>query len=235
MEDIQPIEPPVGINTTTKADLLCRAKDAIDAGETRLHEAAEALALAQKDFKATQREIATAIGRSASWVNRLLKWRRSGYKEHSPFGPTTTAARVSHGKQRTKASPLRKTNTAPKADTSDDAHDSGEQRKREYAEEEAETRTSAGPQGSTLQTEHEVDADDDAQATVDKRKPDERLEAEPETATPASAQKPISRTRSPAEAKGELRWAIDHYWPLMDDAGRAEITAYFLKKAGVRA
>ena len=87
------IEPPILANTTNKAAVLRRAKDAIDAGEQRLHEAAEALAVAQEDFKATQREIAKAVGRSAGWVNRLLKWRQSGYKEHSPFGPTTTAGR----------------------------------------------------------------------------------------------------------------------------------------------
>jgi hypothetical protein len=31
--------------------------------------------------------MAQAVGRSASWVNRLLKWHRSGYMEYSPFGP----------------------------------------------------------------------------------------------------------------------------------------------------
>jgi prophage regulatory protein len=79
-------EPVTLVNTTTKAGLLHRAKAAIDAGESSLRDAAEALALAQDDFSATQREIAEAVGRSLGWVNRLLKWRRSGYKDHSPFG-----------------------------------------------------------------------------------------------------------------------------------------------------
>jgi hypothetical protein len=77
-------------NTTTKAELLKRAKAAIEAGEQSLEEAAEALGLAEEDHSATQREMAEAVGMSASWVNKLLKWRRSGYKDHSPFGPTTS-------------------------------------------------------------------------------------------------------------------------------------------------
>jgi len=122
----------------TKAELLKRAKAAIEAGEQSLHDAAETLALAQEDFGATQREIATAVGRSASWVNRLLKWRQSGYKDNSPFGPTTTAGRVSHAKQRTKASKARKARIERSVD--DDSPDtSAERRKAEYAEKEAKT------------------------------------------------------------------------------------------------
>jgi len=89
-------------NETTKAELLSRAKAAIEAGESP-RDTAEALALAQKDFNASQREIAKAVGRSASWVNRLLKWRRSGYKESSPFGPTTRAGRIACAQQRATA------------------------------------------------------------------------------------------------------------------------------------
>jgi hypothetical protein len=47
---------------------------------------------------AIQREIARAIRGSASWVNRLLKWRRSGYKQSSPFGPTTRPGRAARRK-----------------------------------------------------------------------------------------------------------------------------------------
>jgi len=79
-------------NTTTKADLFSRAKDAIEAGDQSLREAADALALAQEDFNATQREIAEAVGKSAAWVNRLLRWRREGCPG-SPFGPGSKAGR----------------------------------------------------------------------------------------------------------------------------------------------
>jgi len=42
-----------------------------------------------------------------------------------------------------------------------------------------------------------------------------------------------SRKTSPAEAKGNLKFAIDTWWRLMDDAGKAEMINYFRKKAGV--
>src|SRR5947207_2649087 len=80
------------INTTTKADLLSRAKDEIATGDQSLHAAAEALDVAQKEFKATQREIAQAIGKSVAWVNRLLRWRSDGCSG-TPFGPGSKAVR----------------------------------------------------------------------------------------------------------------------------------------------
>jgi hypothetical protein len=79
-------------NTTTKADLFSRAKDAIAAGDQSFHDAAEALALAREDFKASQREIADAVGKSVAWVNRLLQWRRQGFVG-TPFGPGSKARR----------------------------------------------------------------------------------------------------------------------------------------------
>jgi hypothetical protein len=79
-------------NTTTKAELFSRAKNAIEAGDQSLREAADALALAQEDFDTTQREIAEAVGKSAAWVNRLLRWRRESYPG-SPFGPGSKAGR----------------------------------------------------------------------------------------------------------------------------------------------
>jgi len=98
----KPVTATVAIGTT-KAEVLSNAKVAIEAGESR-RDSAERLAVAQENFSATQREIAEAVGRSAGWVNRLLKWRRSGYNEKSPFGPTTTAGRVARAQQRTRAS-----------------------------------------------------------------------------------------------------------------------------------
>jgi hypothetical protein len=163
----------IAVNMTTKTELLCRAKAAIDAGESSLHEAAEALALAQQDFNTTQREIAEAVGRSLGWVNRLLKWRRSGYRESSPFGPTTRVGRVQHAEQRAKA------RTPPNASTK--------------------------------------------KASVDS-----------ETSNCSDTLAPPSRRPSPAIAMGNLKYAIDHWWPHLDDAGKVEITAYFLKKTGAR-
>jgi predicted transcriptional regulator len=79
-------------NSTAKAALLSRAKAAIEAGDQSLHDAAEALAIAQQDFNATQREIAEAVGKSAAWVNRLLQWQGEGCAG-SPFGPGSKAGR----------------------------------------------------------------------------------------------------------------------------------------------
>ena len=84
---------------TTLAGVLSRAKAAIEAGESpRI--TAERLAYAYEDFHASQRKIGRAIGWSAGKVSRVLKWRRSGYREASPFGPTTRAGRASRRKHR---------------------------------------------------------------------------------------------------------------------------------------
>jgi hypothetical protein len=60
----------------TVTELLGRAKDAIESGETSLHSAAEDIAAAQEQG-ATQRQIAEAVGKSAAWVIQTLPSRRS--------------------------------------------------------------------------------------------------------------------------------------------------------------
>jgi len=77
----------------TVADLLSRARNAIKSGETALHAAAEDIAAAQQRG-ATQRQIAQAVGKSVGWVNRLLKWRLSGYQDDTAFGPQAKASRA---------------------------------------------------------------------------------------------------------------------------------------------
>jgi hypothetical protein len=125
-------------NMTTKAELLHRAKEAVEAGERSLRDAAEALGRAADDHSATQREMAEAVAKSASWVNKLLRWRRSGYEEHSPFGPTTKRARVEHAQQRARASTAREPKVTAAVDA-DDAQASAERRKAGYAADEAES------------------------------------------------------------------------------------------------
>ena len=49
--------------------------------------------LAQKDFDATQREVAAAVGKSVAWVNRLLQWQKEGCPG-TPFGPGSKASRA---------------------------------------------------------------------------------------------------------------------------------------------
>ena len=63
----------------TIAKLHDKARRAIAAGEGSFRQAAEYLAEARKQG-ATQRQSAKAIGKSPSWVNQLLAWRKSGYK-----------------------------------------------------------------------------------------------------------------------------------------------------------
>jgi hypothetical protein len=184
------IAPLVETNTTTKAELLTRARDAVDAGSRSLHDAAEALGLAKEEHSASQREMAKAVGRSPAWINALLKWRLSGYMTASPFDrPRSRSAAKRSGKDMREPNP----------DT-DDAEASAEKRKAEYAEQEGEPETAA-PTGA----------------------------ASPMVAAPSTCRKP-----SPTEAKGNLRYAIDYWWPNLDDAGKAEMTTYFLEKAGVR-
>ncbi|UGY25461.1 hypothetical protein HU675_0000455 [Bradyrhizobium septentrionale] len=72
------------VPTMTNEQLLSRAKQKIDSCETPLREAAEDIARASEQG-ATQREVALAVGKSPAWVNRLLRWRASGY-EGSAFG-----------------------------------------------------------------------------------------------------------------------------------------------------
>lgn len=76
----------------TIAKLHDKARRAIAAGEGSFRQAAEYLAEARKQG-ATQRQSAKAIGRSPAWVNTLLKWRASGFKD-TPFAPQSKAKRA---------------------------------------------------------------------------------------------------------------------------------------------
>ena len=76
----------------TVAELLSRATRSIASGESSLRAAAEDLAAAQAQG-ATQRQIAEAVGKSAGWVNRLLQWRETGYRDGTAFGPQAKASR----------------------------------------------------------------------------------------------------------------------------------------------
>lgn len=73
-------------------NLLSRAKNEIAKGETALQTAADYIAKAQ-ELGATQREIASRLEKSASWVNAMLHWHKSGYEEETPFGSQSKASR----------------------------------------------------------------------------------------------------------------------------------------------
>jgi hypothetical protein len=235
--------PSSATNTATKAALLNRAKAAIDAGEQSLHDCAEALAVAQELHGASQAEMARAIGKSEAWVSLLLQWRRSDYKGESPFGPRTKAGRLKHAKDRvtsgaSKPRKPRKASTKPQTNA-DDPQVSADKRKAENARSEADTeaesanstsaQASASHKPCKANTEPQADADD-ARGTSEPA----RQEAEAKTAASTSAAGSTRRKPSPVEAKGNLKYAIDRWWPYLDDAGKAEMTAYFSNKAGVR-
>jgi hypothetical protein len=79
--------------------LHSKARRAIESGESKLREAAEYLAQAQK-LGATQRQSAKAIGKSPAWVNALLKWRQGDYKEHCAFPRDRRVKRVQAAEQK---------------------------------------------------------------------------------------------------------------------------------------
>jgi hypothetical protein len=77
---------------TTIDKLHDKARRAIESGEKvfgqRAKEAAQYLAEA-RELGAKQQESAQAIGKSAGWVNALLKWHDAGYKTGCPFPRAT--------------------------------------------------------------------------------------------------------------------------------------------------
>ena len=125
-------------NAPTEAELLDRAKAAVEANDQSLHDAAEALAETRELHGTSQAEMARAIGKSEAWVSKLLKWSRAGYKAESPFGPRTKAGRLEHAKDRSasdasKPRKARNARTQPKV-AADGATASAERRKAENAE-----------------------------------------------------------------------------------------------------
>src|SRR5450830_1474524 len=118
----------------TITELLSRAKHAIESGETSLHAAAEDIASAQEQG-ATQRQIAEAVGKSPAWVNRLLKWRESGYQDGTAFGPQAKASR--QRAQRVQATELQKHQKQKPATTSEQAQAAAARARAETAKAEA--------------------------------------------------------------------------------------------------
>jgi hypothetical protein len=59
-------------------ELVARAKKSIESGVSSFRDAAEFLAEAQ-ELGVSQRQLADGVGKSAAWVNALLKWHDCGY------------------------------------------------------------------------------------------------------------------------------------------------------------
>jgi hypothetical protein len=72
------------LKNTAIAEHLSCAKHDIAAGDKSLRSAADHIAAAI-ELGASQRDVATTVGKSAAWVNRLLLWRTSGFLANGPF------------------------------------------------------------------------------------------------------------------------------------------------------
>jgi hypothetical protein len=78
---------------TLIAEHLAQAKRDIAAGEHSLRSAAEHIAAAVA-AGATQMRVASAVGKSQAWVNRMLKWRTGGFDEGGPFAADNSKAKI---------------------------------------------------------------------------------------------------------------------------------------------
>jgi hypothetical protein len=155
--DVESTAAPTVANTTTKDQLLSQAKEAIETSDKSLHDAAEALAIAQELHGVSQAEMARAIGKSEAWVSRLLQWCREGYPGDSPFGPTTKSGRLAHAKDRARSGASkprkRRESRAEHQPDPDDAEASAEKRKAEYAGQEADSETTTSDKSAALSAE----------------------------------------------------------------------------------
>src|SRR5581483_10138933 len=75
----------LSLNATIQAHIQI-AKRAIASSGSDLRRAAEHLTKASLEG-ASQREIAAGVEKTVSWVNGLIQWCKSGYKDETPFGP----------------------------------------------------------------------------------------------------------------------------------------------------
>jgi hypothetical protein len=75
------------------ARLLSQATRAIEAGG-KPREAAAAMSIAHEKYGASQQKIAAAVGKSQGWVSCMLRWRREGFRDDTPFGPASKDARM---------------------------------------------------------------------------------------------------------------------------------------------
>lgn len=96
---------------STIASLLDKAKDAIAAGDTGYRKAAELIAQAQESG-ATQRQVADGVGRSQSWISRLLQWRKDDYSGGAFDRSHKTRMRPAHN-PKSRTSPASKPKAKP--------------------------------------------------------------------------------------------------------------------------
>lgn len=83
---------------------LLKARNAIQQGDSYHKTAAELIYRAIR-MGATRRIVATRVGKSAAWVNRLLLWRKAGYKDETVFGPENKRKRQRERQRQPKRKP----------------------------------------------------------------------------------------------------------------------------------
>jgi hypothetical protein len=79
-------------------EAIALAANLIKVSDRNLRLAAEYLAFAETDGK-TQRQMAEGVGKSPAWVNGLLRWRRDGFQEDTPFGAQSQERDERHDEQ----------------------------------------------------------------------------------------------------------------------------------------
>jgi hypothetical protein len=84
--------------TTNPTEAIALAAKAFASADRNLRLAAEYLAFAEEKG-ATQRQMAEGVGKSAAWVNGLLKWRRDGYQDNTPFAAQSAERDERHDEQ----------------------------------------------------------------------------------------------------------------------------------------
>ena len=106
------------------AGLLELARREVALGDKQFRHAAEHMGSAE-DKGASQRQIAAAVGKSVGWVNRILQWRRSGYRDDTPFGPESRASRA---RARVQPAERGKTKSSSSSSGRDGLHNASRQR-----------------------------------------------------------------------------------------------------------
>ena len=199
-------------------ELLEEAKRDIDDGEVRLRAAAEKMAAARKQG-ASQRQIAQGVGKSAPWVNRLLKWHDGGYQEDTPFGPQSRASR-----QRSRVQATERNKKKPAATTGEQAEAAAARARAQKAKADASVKRSKEPGGRDRQhddggrqDQHEHGGHRDRQHDDGGRQDqhEHREQPRPIPPEPTMAETcfverwPLARAREIASACGHVEDSID--------------------------
>ena len=220
------------VNTTTKEELCARGKKLIEQGDKAHSEAfefyrgaAEILAIAAEEYEMTQREIAKSVGKSAGWVNGLLRWREDGYLSPTVFGPASKAARE---RKNLVQAPEQTPETAPKSAANDAKRDE----------------ITTAPGSAT--------ADESMMVNIVASTMSENanlsavtVEADDAVATPAVSTTKRTVAKPPggassikedasARALAEFKSTVDRLCPAMNYDSRCEAVQYLIKKSKVK-